>query len=154
MHTAVRFIDGKVADVQTLFERPLSKVEEHSLPALKACSWKVGSVWSNLYIRESNSEEAIISPVKNFSCVKVNKRTDYITDCPALTKARVLLVPFFNTVAIVGIRVWTVTNSILICKARIEATPTNLHQTICQESDLVEVTMPEHCSIRSNRHKT
>ena len=59
---AVRFVNSETADVKVLHERTLPKVKEHSLSFLKACCREIGLIGSNLYPRESNAKEVMISP--------------------------------------------------------------------------------------------
>ena len=59
---AVRFVNSETAHVKVLHERTLPEVEEHSLSFLKACCREIGLIGSNLYPRESNAKEVMISP--------------------------------------------------------------------------------------------
>ena len=66
---AVRFVNGETAHIEVLHERTLPEVEKHSLSFLKACCREIGLVGSNLYPRESNAKEVMVSPEKYFACI-------------------------------------------------------------------------------------
>ena len=102
---AVRLIYGEATHIQTLAKLVLSKVEENALAHLETCCGKVGPVRSSLDICESHAEEVLVTPEKDLSSVKIDERTNDITCCPSLPKFRMISVPLFLSVSVVGIRV-------------------------------------------------
>ena len=83
----------------------LSKVEENALAHLETCCGKVGPVRSSFDICESHSEEVLVTPEKDLSSVKIDEGANDITCCPSFPIFRMISVPLFLSVSVVGIRV-------------------------------------------------
>jgi len=150
---AVRLVDCEADHIMLLVEWSLAKVEKDPLSFLKTHSWKISLVWPNLYVCKRYSKKLIVSPEEDLSCVKIDERSYDVTNCPSFPKIRMFHVPLLNTVAIISVGVWAVTNSILARKASVEVAPTDLHQAISQKRNLVVEAPMEDGGISSNRDK-
>ena len=95
----------------------------------------------------------IVSPEEDLSCVKIDKRSYDVPNCPSFPKIRMFHVPFLNTVAIISVGVGAVSNSVLARKASVEVAPTDLHQAISQQRNLVVEALMEDGGISSDRDK-
>ena len=64
------------------------------------------------------------------------------------------IVPFFNSVAIVGVGVLAVAHAILTVEGCVEATPSDLHEAVREKRHLVVEAVAEHGRVRPYRNET
>ena len=96
---AVRLINSETTHIQALTKLVLTEVKENALAHLETCCREVGPVRPSLDICESHAEEVLVTPEKDLSSVKIDKRTNDITCCPSLPEFRMISVPFLEKVA-------------------------------------------------------
>ena len=96
----------------------------------------------------------MVTPIKNFTCVQVNEGTNDIASGPPFSEVRAISVPFEHSVAIVSIRIRSVSNSFSAREHCIFAAPADLHETIGEQGHLVIEAILEDGSIRSDRNES
>ena len=96
----------------------------------------------------------MVSPKEDLSGIQIDQCSDYITYGPPLPEVLMIQVPLFNSVAVEGVGVRAVANAIVVIEVRCAAAPSDLHEAVRKQGNLVVEAIAEHCSIRPNRDET
>lgn len=117
----------------------VAEVEADLLSVAEGDRGEVGHVRTRLNPFEGDAQGDIISIEGDFSAVKVNHGAYDITRGPFLTICRAVVIPLFDSVAVVRVRCAVIADTAIVHEGCRECAPADLHDAIAHYLHLVVI---------------
>lgn len=114
-----------------------AEVEHRSLPFLDRDSGEVNTVLTNFNVGERSSQRLLVSPEHNYLILHVYKCANNVSNWPSFTVSKIVPVPFLDPISIVRVRGGVIANTSLRIEGSLNCAPSDLHQSICFQLNLI-----------------